>query len=294
MTSEQQVLRAAVVQLNSTADVAANLAAADRFVRQAAADGAKLVLLPEKWTILAQAQAMREQAQRIDGPAISWARSIAVELGIDLIAGSFVERRDGQEKTSNTSLHIAPDGRIAATYRKLHMFDVEVDSQQYRESANEQAGDEVVLSTTGNGRRRVGMSICYDLRFPELYRSLVDTGAEILVVPAAFTLATTREHWLTLLRARAIENQCFVLAANQIGEYMPGHRCGGRSTIIDPWGVVLATVADHPGVATADLDFAAAAEIRQRLPALAHRRGAEFYSRPVQGAVQPRGEGASS
>lgn len=276
----EQSLRAAVIQLNSTADVDANQAEADRLVRAAAKLGARLVLLPEKWTVLADGQTMRDAAQSADGPAVAWACTIAAELEIDLVAGSFVERRAGQSKTSNTSLHITPDGQVAAAYRKLHMFDVEVDSQTYCESAHELAGDAVVLSRTGQGGHPLGMSICYDLRFPELYRALVAGGAEILVVPAAFTLATTREHWLTLLRARAIENQCYVLAANQIGEYMPGHRCGGRSTIIDPWGVVLATAADQPGIAVAELDFAALARVRRTLPALKHRREAGCYAQP--------------
>jgi predicted amidohydrolase len=276
-----ETLRAAVVQLHCTADAGANLDAADQFVRAAAADGAELVLLPEKWTVLGTPEAMAAGAQTLAGPAVSWARAIAAELGIDLIAGSFVQRLDGQAKTVNTSLHVGPDGEIRATYRKLHMFDADVDGDAYRESDREQAGDEVVLTTTGHGARRLGMSICYDLRFPELYRALVGRGAEILTVPAAFTLATTRDHWEPLLRARAIEDQCFVLAANQIGEYMPGYRCGGRSMIVDPWGVVLATAGDKPSVAVAELDFARLAEVRRQVPALANRRGAELYSRPA-------------
>ena len=156
-------------------------------------------------------------------------------------------------------------------YRKLHLFDVEVAGTVYRESDTEQPGDEVVLSHAADGTG-VGLSVCYDLRFPELYRALTIRGARVLVVPSAFTLTTTRDHWEVLLRARAIENQAFVLAANQIGTHPPGHASGGRSAIVDPWGLVLAQVPDGEGVAVADLDFDAQDEVRARLPALDHRR----------------------
>jgi len=278
-------LRAAAVQLNATEDVDRNLATADRLTREAAKRGAQLVVLPEKWTVLGRSEVMEEHAQTLDGPAAQWARRTAAELQIDLIAGSFVERRAGQAKTSNTSLHVGPAGEVEAAYRKLHMFDVEVDGTVYAESAREQAGDEVVVTSVaraggGNGRL-LGMSICYDVRFPELYRALSEHGAEILTVPAAFTLATTRDHWEVLLRARAIENQCFVIAANQIGEYPPGNRSGGRSTIIDPWGIPLATAADGECAIVAELDFTLLAGVRERLPALTHRRDPRLYERPT-------------
>lgn len=274
------IVRAGAVQLNSTEDVDRNLETADRLVREAAAKGAGLILLPEKWTVLGRGEAMEEAAQPLDGPAVRWARETAAELGVELVAGSFVERRTDQEKTSNTSVHVGPDGEIKAIYRKLHMFDVEVDGVTYAESAREQAGEDVVITEVLGGRT-LGMSICYDVRFPELYRELSARGAEIFIVPAAFTLATTRDHWEILLRARAIENQGFVVAANQIGEYMPGARSGGRSTIIDPWGVVLATAPDSECTIVADLDFDLLADVRRRLPALTHRRPAELYSRPA-------------
>lgn len=278
-------LRAAAVQLNATEDVDRNLETADRLTRQAAAQGARLVVLPEKWNVLGRAEVMEECAQTLDGPATTWARQAARELGIDLIAGSFVERREGQEKTSNTSLHIAPDGTIQAEYRKMHMFDVEVDGTVYAESAREQAGDEVVTTTVASRDdgdldrgHTLGMTICYDVRFPELYRALSERGATILTVPAAFTLATTRDHWETLLRARAIENQCFVIAANQVGAHPPGNRSGGRSTIIDPWGIPLATAADTETAIVAEVDFSLLQDIRKRLPALAHRRDPRLYA----------------
>jgi len=271
-------LRAAAVQLNTTEDVARNLQTADRLTREAAARGAELVVLPEKWNVLGRADAMERHAETVpDGPGVAWATGIAAELGIDLIAGSLVERRAGRERTSNTSLHVGPDGIILARYEKLHMFDVEVDGTVYAESAREQAGDEVTVTTLGGSGVRLGMSICYDVRFPELYRALSERGAEILAVPAAFTLATTRDHWEVLLRARAVENQCFVLAANQIGEHPPGNRSGGRSLIVDPWGVVLASAPDTECAIVADLDFDLLASVRRRLPALTHRRSPQIY-----------------
>lgn len=276
-------LRAAAVQLNATEDVDRNLETADRLTRQAAEQGARLVVLPEKWNILGRSEVMEQHAQTLDGPTVTWAKNVARELGIDLIAGSFVERREGQAKTSNTSLHVGPDGTIQAEYRKMHMFDVEVDGTVYAESAREQAGDEVVTTTVGAPDPRsghtLGMTICYDVRFPELYRALSERGSTILTVPAAFTLATTRDHWETLLRARAIENQCFVIAANQIGEHPPGNRSGGRSTIIDAWGVPLATAADGETAIVAELDFAKLEDVRRRLPALTHRRDPRLYER---------------
>jgi predicted amidohydrolase len=236
-------LRAAAVQLNSTADRQRNLDAADRLTRAAAAAGAQLVVLPEKWAVLGSPEQTAAGAEPLDGPAIQWARAIAGELGIDLIAGSIAERVDGAEKGRNTSVHIGPDGELQAVYHKIHMFDVEVGGRAYRESEHEEPGDEVVVSATGGGVE-LGLSICYDLRFPELYRALAVRGARVLVVPSAFTLATTREHWEVLLRARAIEDQAFVVAANQIGEHAPGYRSGGRSMIVDPWGLVLAQAPD--------------------------------------------------
>jgi predicted amidohydrolase len=270
-------LRAAAVQLNSTEDIERNLATADRLVREAARRGAELVVLPEKWNVLGRGEAMQAAAQDLDGPAAGWAARIAADLEIELVAGSIIEASAGQEKTSNTSLHFGPDGQLRGTYRKLHMFDVEVDGVVYAESDRERAGEEVVLSETATGVG-LGMSICYDVRFPELYRELSERGAEIIAVPAAFTLPTTRDHWEVLLRARAIENQCFVVAANQIGESPPHNRSGGRSMIVDPWGVVLAVAPDTEGVIVAELDLDHLRDIRRRLPALEHRRP-EVYER---------------
>jgi predicted amidohydrolase len=264
-------VRVAAVQLTSTADRERNLATADRLTRAAAAAGAELVVLPEKWPVLGTPEETAAGAEPFDGPALSWARAAARELGIELVAGSIGERVPGREKGSNTSAHIGPDGEIRAVYRKIHMFDVEVGGRTYRESAHEQGGDEVVLSHTDDGVE-LGLTVCYDLRFPELYRILAIRGARILTVPSAFTLATTRDHWEVLLRARAIEDQAFVIAANQVGEHAQGYRSGGRSMIVDPWGVVLAQAPDSETYITAELDLERQAEIRRTLPSLANRR----------------------
>jgi predicted amidohydrolase len=254
-------LRAAAIQLSSTPDAARNLAAADRLVRAAAGAGAELVVLPEKWPVLGDEATTADGRQPLDGEALTWARGVARELGIDLVAGSIVETGD-----YNTSVHIGPDGEDVARYRKLHMFDVQVGEDVYQESRWQDAGEEIVLSATAGGVE-LGLTICYDLRFPELYRELAVRGARVICVPSAFTVPTTRDHWEILLRARAIENQCFVVAANQIGD-----KFGGRSLIADPWGVVLAMAPDTETFVVADLDLERLAEIRAKLPSLANRR----------------------
>ena len=268
-------MRVAAVQLNSTADPSANLASADRLTRAAAADGAKLIVLPEKWTAIGSDEQQREAAETLDGPAIAWARALARELEVDLVAGSILERVPGHEKLANTSVHVDPQGEVRASYRKLHMFDVEVAGRSYRESDIEEPGEEIVTSETADGVE-LGLSICYDLRFPELYRILAVRGARIIAVLAAFTLATTRDHWETLLRARAIENQAFIIAANQVGAHPGGHRSGGRSMIVDPWGLVLAQAPDREGHVLAELDLERQLEIRAQLPSLANRRPAAY------------------
>jgi predicted amidohydrolase len=263
-------MRAAAIQMNSTGDQLRNRATAERLVRAAAADGATFVVLPEKWNVLGTPEQLAAGAEPLDGPSTEWARALARELGIDLIAGSIVEQREDGRRF-NTSVHIAPDGESRAVYRKLHLFDVEVGGVVYRESDDEDPGEEIVTTTLRDGTV-LGMAVCYDLRFPELFRILTLRGARVLALPSAFTLATTRDHWEVLLRARAIEDQCYVVAANQIGEHAPGKASGGRSMVVDPWGTVLATAPDDEGYALAELDFARQDAIRARLPALAHRR----------------------
>jgi predicted amidohydrolase len=264
-------VRAAAIQLNSTEDKASNLEAADRLTRAAAGEGAELVVLPEKWNLLGLPEQLAAGAEPLDGPSLTWAAEIAQELSIDLVAGSIVERVPGREKGFNTSVHFGPDGKARATYRKIHLFDVEVDGTVYRESDGEEPGADVVLTELAGGLP-VGLSVCYDLRFPELYRELAVRGARLITLPSAFTLATTRDHWDVLVRARAIEEQCFVVAANQIGAHPPGNLSGGRSMIVDPWGVVLAQAPDRPGYVVADLDLARQDDVRAKLPALTHRR----------------------
>ncbi|HEY3959424.1 MAG TPA: carbon-nitrogen hydrolase family protein [Solirubrobacteraceae bacterium] len=289
-------MRVAAIQLNSTADRAANLAGADRLTRAAAADGAELIVLPEKWSGIGSEEDLRAGAEELGGawedptgsaagqggasgarggsaggPAIAWARRIARELEIDLIAGSIAERVPGREKLANTSIHVDPSGAIKAVYRKVHMFDVEIDGKTYRESDVEEPGEEIVVSQTAGGVE-LGLSICYDLRFPELFRILAVRGARVIALPAAFTLPTTRDHWETLVKARAIENQAFVIAANQIGPHPGGMRSGGRSMIVDPWGVVLAQAPDREGCIVAELDLERQLQIRTQLPVLANRR----------------------
>jgi predicted amidohydrolase len=262
-------LRAAAVQLNSTNDKDRNLATAERLVRAAAATGAELVALPEKWNLLAGGEELLDGAEPLDGPSLAAARGWARDLGIHLLAGSIAERGE-EEKAFNTSVLIGPDGEDLAAYRKIHLFDVDAGGVSYRESAHEQPGSEVV--TAPLGELIAGLAVCYDLRFPELFRILALRGARLLTVPSAFTMATGRDHWEVLLRARAIENQAFVLAPNQVGTAPPHFDSYGRSAIVDPWGTVLATAPDEECFVVADLDLAAQERVREALPALANRR----------------------
>jgi len=267
-------VRAAAVQMNSTPDRERNRATAERLVRGAAAAGADLVVLPENWNLLGTPEQLVAGAEPLDGPSITWARTLAHELWIDLVAGSIMERSSAG-RVFNASLHIGPDGGIRAVYRKIHLFDVEVGDVVYRESDVALAGDEIVVSTTRDGVE-LGLSICYDLRFPELFRILALRGARVLVLPSAFTLVTTRAHWEVLLRARAIENQAFVVAPNQVGTSIPGEDWGGHSLIADAWGDVLASAPDGETFVIGDLDLGRQAELRAKLPALAHRRAAAY------------------
>jgi deaminated glutathione amidase len=277
-------MRAAAVQLNSTADKASNLETAERLVREAAADGATLIALPERWNLLGDSSTLLDGAEGLDGPSLSAARDWAHDLGVHLLAGSIAERIEGSQPMSNTSVLIDASGEIAACYRKIHMFDVEVGGVTYRESEHERPGEEIVLGAVGE--LEVGLTICYDLRFPELYRILAVRGARVITVPSAFTLATGRDHWDVLLRARAIENQAFVVAPNQVGEAPPHYSSYGRSAIVDPWGVVLAQAPDEECFVAAHLDLEAQERIRSSLPSLANRRP-EAYRWPPAGEAGP-------
>jgi predicted amidohydrolase len=266
-------LRAAVVQLNSNGDKARNLGAAERLVRAAAADGAELVALPEKWNLLAGGEELLAGAEPLDGPSLGAAREWARDLGIHLLAGSVAEAGPSG-RSFNASVLIGPDGHDLAVYRKIHMFDVDVDGVAYRESEHEAPGEEIVTASVGGVA--AGLSVCYDLRFPELYRILAVRGARIVTVPSAFTEATGRDHWEVLLRARAIEDQVFVLAPNQVGEAPPHFHSHGHSAIVDPWGEVLAVAPDGERFVAADLDLGAQERVRESLPSLANRRPAAY------------------
>ena len=275
-------MRAAAVQLSSTPDRDRNLEAADRLTREAAARGAELVVLPEKWPVLGTAEQTAAGAEPLDGPALTWARATARELGIDLVAGSLAEAVPGAERGANTAVHVGPDGEDRAIYRKIHMFDVEVGGRAYRESEHEAPGDEPALSATADGTG-LGITICYDLRFPELYRVLALEGALLATVPAHFTLYTGKDHWNLLLRARAVENGFYVAAPAQVGETGIGRPSYGRSLIVDPWGTVLAQAPDEETVISAELDRAWLEEVRRRLPSLSQRRP-EAYRWPSAAA----------
>jgi predicted amidohydrolase len=269
-------MRAAAVQLQTTTDTEQNLASADRLVRSAAADGVDLVVLPERLDIRGAAGDFLAGAEPLDGRPVTWARELACELGIDLVAGSVAERRDGHERVSNTSVHAGRDGEIKAVYRKIHMFDVEVGGVEYRESESSEPAGEIVMTETASGVS-LGLTICYDLRFPELYRILALRGARIVTVPANFTRITGEAHWEVLLRARAIENQVFVIAPGQGRRDGPEGDSYGNSMIVDPWGEVLARApmaGEH--VIAAELDLARQDDIREKLPSLANRVDAAY------------------
>jgi predicted amidohydrolase len=264
-------MRVAVCQLNARDDREANLATARDLLERAADAGADVAVLPEYTDYLGRAAGLPEP-EPVDGEYARFFAKAARELSMWVHAGSFHEAGPDPAHTYNTSIVFDRSGTLAGTYRKIHLYDVEIPGRvSYHESATVAPGDEATTVTVEG--IPVGLSICYDLRFPELYRRLaVHGGARVLVVPAAFMLHTGRDHWEVLLRARAIENQCYVLAAAQIGDHDPGRTCFGRSMIIDPWGLVLAQAPDAVGVTVADLDLDRLAGIRAELPSLANRR----------------------
>jgi predicted amidohydrolase len=263
-------MRVAVCQVNSRHDRAANLDRAHELLDRAAAAGADLAVLPEYVDYLGPA-ATEPAPEPVDG---EFARSFAAaarRLGMWVVAGSFHEVGPDPDHTFNTSLVFGRTGELAGVYRKIHLFDVELTGgESHRESHRVAPGSEqVVVKADGVP---IGLSICYDLRFPELYRALAVAGAQVLLVPAAFTAHTGRDHWEPLLRARAIENQCYVVAAGQTGRHEPDRACHGRSMVIDPWGIVVAQVSDGVGIAVADIDLDRVRRIRAELPSLANRR----------------------
>ncbi len=264
-------MRIAAIQMTSGANRQANIEQASLLIHKAVIHGAQLVGLPENFAWMGPESERLANAETLEGPTLTQLSALAREFHVTILAGSVLELGAPAGKLFNTSALLAPDGSIIAKYRKIHLFDVDVgDGHAYRESSAIASGDEVVVAETPLGR--LGMSICYDLRFPELYRRQSADGAVILGVPSAFTLATGKDHWEVLLRARAIENQCYVFAPAQQGR-TPGDRLTwGHSMIVDPWGLVIARCSEGPGVAVADVDMALLARVRKGLPALTHRR----------------------
>jgi predicted amidohydrolase len=263
-------VRVALVQMNSQDDKALNLERGEAFVAQAATWGPDLVVLPELWTYLGPRKRHAEVAESIPGETSALLGRLAARYGFWIVGGSYLEAVKGAERFYNTSVVVSPEGDLVTRYRKLHLFDIEVEGKTYRESATMMPGAEAVVVDAG--RVRVGLSICYDVRFPELYRRLADRGARLVTVPSAFTMETGKDHWEPLLRARAVENQVFVLAAAQCGPHPPANACYGNAMIVDPWGTVLARAGYREGVVVTDLDLAEQQRVRESLPALQHRR----------------------
>jgi predicted amidohydrolase len=267
---ESRKLRVAAIQMSSTPDKEENKEAAEALIREAASAGADLVALPELWSCHGLDEVYRQNAEPVPGPTTNFLGDLARELGIYLLGGSILEGDPGAQRLSNTSTFFDPSGAMTAVYRKIHLFDVKVSDREYLESANISPGSEIVTAKAGPAT--LGLSVCYDVRFPELYRLLALRGAEILTVPAAFTLQTGKDHWELLLRVRAVENQAFVIAPAQWGRKADGRETYGRSMNVDPWGTVLATCPDRDGYALATLDLDYLDRLRTEFPALANRR----------------------
>jgi deaminated glutathione amidase len=266
-------LRVAAVQLSSQASVEENLDTCVLLVERARAQGAEIVLLPENFAYQGPEHGKRAMAERLDGsgPILSALCASARDAGLTIIAGGFPERGKDASRPYNACVVIGPDGTVRSAYRKIHLFDVELpDGTRLMESEAATAGEAATCVDVAGFR--VGLSVCYDLRFPELYRALVAQGAEILVVPAAFTLQTGKDHWHVLLRARAIESQCWVVAAGQWGSRPKGPPSYGHSMIVDPWGTIVAESSDRVGVIVADVDRGYLERVRSILPCLVHRR----------------------
>lgn len=262
---------AAAVQMVACDDKASNLKEAERWLRQAAVQGAKVVGLPEVFIWRGNKQAERDQAEPIPGPSSAALAALARELQIYLLAGSILEKIPGSARAYNSSLLFDPAGNIIACYRKIHLFDVDLANGVSLRESDTRAPGEVV--TVGKSELcAIGLSVCYDLRFPELYRALAGQGAEIIFVPSAFTAYTGEAHWETLVRARAIENQLYMIAPAQFGRSRNSFETHGHTMIVDPWGKILARLPDGAGVITAEIDLDYLAKVRAELPALAHRR----------------------
>jgi predicted amidohydrolase len=263
--------RVAAVQTTSTDDLTANLTRAERAIARAAGEGADLVALPEHFASLRREGEPVPAAEPLDGAIVGRMQEAASRASVFVLLGSFPEAIPGRRKIHNTSVLLGPRGTIEAVYRKIHLFDVKIPGKvDLRESRVVEPGTETVVAKTPLGA--LGLSICYDLRFPELYRRLALAGAEVLFVPSAFTAYTGRFHWTALLRARAIENQCFVVAPAQTGVHHPGRASYGHAAVVDPWGTVLRQLGTRPGIAYADVDLERLRRVRNDMPALRHVR----------------------
>jgi predicted amidohydrolase len=269
----------AAVQMTSTEDRKKNLATAERLAREAAGAGAHLVALPENFAYLRAEGSRIRFSEGLDGDLVEWISSLARELDVHLLAGSIPEKIRRSPRIYNTSILFGPDGKRLGLYRKIHLFDINIrGGAVFMESKTVAPGSDPVVLDTDLGR--LGLSVCYDLRFPELYRRLAIMGAQVLFVPSAFTSYTGRFHWMTLLRARAIENQCWVVAPAQVGRHSARRRSHGETAIIDPWGTVVAVMDKGEGVVTARIDLDKVARVRRGLPALDHVRRRLFQPLP--------------
>lgn len=263
-------LRVSAVQMNSRDDKATNIETALRLIDQAAAEGARLIALPEVWSFLGSDEGSQAAAEPIPGPTIELLAERARRHDVYIHAGSIQERREGDPRMFNTTALIDPRGEIIAKYSKIHMFDVVLDGvAAYQESATVSPGDEIVTADVDGFT--IGLTICYDIRFPELYRILALRGADIIFQPAAFTMTTGKDHWEVLIRARAIENTVYMVSPAQVGSYAEGKWCYGRSLIVNPWGTVLATAPDEETVITVTLDRATLDKVRRQVPSLSNR-----------------------
>lgn len=266
-------MRVAAIQLNSTPEMEHNLARARALIEEAAANGARLIALPEHFAYLGPEDRQPPSAQSLEGPLVSQFRELARKLAVFVLLGSFPELPPGADRPFNTSLLLSPEGEILAAYRKLHLFDVDIaQGPRYQESRGIRAGEKLAVTPLPGTPFTGGLAICYDLRFPELFRALSAQGADLFFLPAAFTLTTGRDHWEVLVRARAIENQAYVIASAQWGQHSPGRRSYGRSLIVDPWGLILAQAPDAEGIIYAHLDHQRLTRLRRELPCLRHRR----------------------
>lgn len=264
-------MRLSAIQMTSTQDVAANLEAAERLVREAASGGSGFVTLPENFSYFKVEGEISAFKTTLEGEVVGRMAGLARELSVTLLLGSIPEVAEGSEKTYNTSVLLGPDGATLAAYRKVHLFDVEVPGVvTLKESDAVEAGSKVVAAETPAGK--VGLTVCYDLRFPELFRRLTLVGAELITVPSAFIPHTGKDHWEVLLRARAIENQVYVVAPAQFGRHSAKRQSYGRSLIIDPWGLVVAQASDGEGVISAEADLDYLRGVRRNLPCLEHIR----------------------